>query len=223
MFEKDELGPLIEKEAASNWLNILAGTFLAIAAFLSINCFLDIVHILNDESIPMVVCPKTFELDSPVLMKTISLASPEAKDKWIKGFIRRFINAEFPRSIEESKTSLKYVVDHSKGAIRSQFEGYLDKVEDFNNLMLQGFYFSFYPNNSLDVRIRASGSKGEWVVEVDGFLIRQVGNKEERSTPTLRYVVRVGDHTMDNPEGLYVVDGNVSDIADYVSGRKGSK
>jgi hypothetical protein len=223
VIEKDELSPLIEKESANNWLNIVMGLFLAVATFLSINCFIDIIHILNDDTIPMVVCPKSFEIDSPVLMKTINLSSAEAKDKWIKGFMRRFVQAQFPRNPSEAEASLKYVVEHSQKDIHARYGGYLNKLEDFQNLLTQGYYYSFYPNNSLDIRIRASGAKGEWAVEIDGFMIRTAINKEDRTTPTLRYVVRAGDHTMQNPEGLYVVDGNLLEIADYVSGRKDEK
>jgi hypothetical protein len=224
VINKDELEPLLEKEAASKWLNLVAGTFLAVATFLSISCFKDIISILNDDSIPLVVCPKSFDLDSPVLMKTIQDAPPGAKDKWIKGFIRRIIVKQYPRAASEAEESLKYVVDHSENAIHRKYQGYLDKIFDFKNLLSQGFSYSFYPSNSLDIQIRASGSHGEWAVEVPGFLIRSVGAKEERSTVTLRYLVQAGEHTMTNPEGLYIVDGNLLELADVVSGReKGSK
>jgi hypothetical protein len=223
VIEKDELGPLLEKEAASSRLNIVAGAFLAVAAFLSVTCLVDIINIVGDDSIPLVACPKAYDLDAPVLMKTIKSSGAAEKDKWVKGFIRRFIQAQFPRSPLESKASLEYVAAHARGAVKRRYEGYLDRLKEFNKLLDDNYYYSYYVSNSLDTRIRASGSSGEWAVEVDGFLVRSAGTLEERTSPSLHYVIRAGEHTMANPEGLYVIDSNLLEVADYVSGRKGKK
>lgn len=220
MLEQDELKPLLEREAATNWLLIVSGIFLAVATFVSISSFLNIISILNDDTIPLVTCPRVYELDSPVLLKTVANSPKEVKDKWIKGFMRRFIQAQFPRSAEDAEKHLKFIVNHSTGSVQNAYEGYLDELEEFKGLLKQNFYYAFYPNNTLDVRIRSTGSSGEWAVEIDGFMIRYASSKEERTTPTLRYTVKAGDHTMENPEGLYVTDSNILEIADYVSGRE---
>lgn len=220
MIKKDELKPLIEKEAATNSLLVTSGIFLAVAAFLSIISIKDIFSIINDNSIPLVVCPKAYELDSPVIMKTISEANLEKKDQWIKGFMRRFMQRQFPRSAEDAEESLNYIVNHSTGSVRNKYLSYLDNLDGFKSLVGQKYYYAFYPTNTLDIRIRSTGKTGEWIVEMDGFMIRYVGDKESRSTPTLRYTVQALEHTLENPEGLYVVDSNILDIADYVSGRQ---
>jgi hypothetical protein len=223
VIEQDELKPLVEKEAATNWLSIVSGAFLAIATFVSISSILSIIEISQDDTIPLVVCPEVYDIDSPVLMKTVSSSSPEMKDKWIKGFVRRFLQAQFPRSSQDAEAHVDYVLNHSKGNVKSVYKGYMDQIVDFKGLIDQGFYYAFYPNNTLDVRIRSTGNGGEWAVEIDGFMVRTAGSKEERTTPTLNYVIKTGDHTMKNPEGLYVTESNIIEIADYVSGRRDSK
>jgi hypothetical protein len=220
---KDDLGPLVEKEAATNSLSLVAGVFLAIAVFLSISSIIDIARVLNDNTIPLVTCPRAFELDAPVLMKTVALSDKDIKDKWIKGFMRRVMQSQFPRSVSDAERSLKYVVNHSEGRVHKRYLGFLNDLEPFKVLLQGHFFYAFYPTNSLSIRIRGTGTSGEWAVEVDGFMIRYVGNKEERTTPTLRYVIKAGDHTMENPEGLYVIDSNILEYADYVSGRKENK
>lgn len=220
MIRKDDLKPLIEKEAATNWLMVTSGIFLAVATFLSMISLKDIFHILNDDSIPLVVCPKAYELDSPVIMRTIREASVEEKDKWVRGFMRRFMQSQFPQTSEDAEDNLNYVINHSSGAVKDKYQSYLYNLENFKALIDQKFYYSFYPTNTLDIRIRSTGSKGEWVVEMDGFMVRSAGDKEKRTTPTLRYTVQAQDHTLKNPEGLVVVDSNILEIADYVSGRK---
>lgn len=223
MIEQDELNPLLEKQAANNWLNIILGIFLAIAAFLSVTTFLDIVRIANDKTIPLVVCPRTFDLDRPVLMKTITSAPAKVKDAYIKGFVRKLVQSQFPRTADDAEQALKFLVSHSEGALASKFSGFLKNIELFKELIQSGYFYEFYPENSLDVRIRSTGRSGEWAVEVDGHMTKHVDKMELRTTPTLRYVIRTGDHTLTNPEGLYVVDGNLLDYIDYVSGRKGNE
>ena len=220
MIEQDELKPLVEKEAATNWLSIVAGAFLAIATFVSISSIIGIISISQDETIPLVICPSVYEIDSPVLMKTISAAKPEMKDKWIKGFVRRVLQAQFPRTSQDAETHVTYIMNHSKGDVRRLYEGYFEEIDAFKTLIDQGYYYAFYPNNTLEVRIRSTGNGGEWAVEVDGFMVRTAGSKEERTTPTLNYVIKTGEHTLKNPEGLYVVESNIIEIADYVSGRR---
>ena len=220
MIEKDELKPLVEKEAATNWLAVVSGVFLAIATFVSVSSFLGIISILNDDTIPLVTCPRVYSVDAPVLLKTVSLSSPQVKDKWIKGFIRRFVQSQFPRSPDDAEAHLKFIIAHTTGLVRRAYVGYLDELPEFKSLLQQDFYYAFYPNNSLDVRIRSTGITGQWAVEIDGFLVRYANNKEKRTTPTLHYVVEAGDHTLENPEGLYVTDSNILEIADYVSGRE---
>jgi len=183
----------------------------------------DIILIENDMTIPLVVCPKAFDVDSPVLMKTVSDSTPAQKDKWMRGFIRRFVNSQFPRTEGDANESLQYIVDHSTGSTRRQFSGYLQELTSYKNLVRTGYYYSFYPDNSLNLSIRATSSRGEWTIEIPGFLIRSASVKEERSVVTLRYTVEVGDHTSANPEGLYVTSSNMRELADPISGREKSK
>ena len=90
-------------------------------------------------------------------------------------------------------------------------------------MVKNGFYYRFYPKSDNDLRIRTvQGKNNQWIVEIDGYLIKRMSVTQERYTPTLRYTVEAGTPTIDNPEGLYVIEGDVEQITDYVSGRKES-
>lgn len=212
---------LAEKEVLSEKVVFLSGLAIGLFLIIAFHALWTIFRMLGDNSIPLVVCPRSYDLDAPVVMDTIDRSSVKNQDRWMRGFMRRFIINQFPRTEQDVEPFFQYIVDHSEGAIQAKFESYVNDSKKIGELVRYGTFYRFYPKNSTDMRIRKmEGKEDLWVVEVDGWLVRKMGAYQERFTPTLRYIVRAGAATLSNPEGLYVIDGNMEEYSDYVSGKK---
>lgn len=221
--QEDALSQIAKREVLSGQLKTLAGLFIGLSLVIIAHAIWTTVKMLGDRSVPVVVCPRTYDLDAPVLMKTIDAKGLQNQDRWIRGFMRRFITMQFPRTKEDVPTFFDYVVKHSTGDINYKFSSLLKDVGDISDMVKNGFYYRFYPKSDNDLRIRTvQGKNNQWIVEIDGYLIKRMSVTQERYTPTLRYTVEAGTPTIDNPEGLYVIEGDVEQITDYVSGRKES-
>ncbi len=219
----DALENIAKREVLSGQLKTLAGIFIGLSLIIIAHAVITTVKMLSDRTVPVVVCPRSFDLDAPVLMPTINTKGKQTQDRWIRGFVRRFITMQFPRTKEDTKPFFEYVVNHSRGDIQYKFMTLLKDVEDVSNMVKNGTYYKFYPKSESEIRIRTvQGNATQWVVEVDGYLIKRMSMTQERYTPTLRYTIEAGEPTIDNPEGLYVIEGDVEQITDYVSGRKES-
>lgn len=219
----DALKTIAQREVLTTGLRTLAGIFIGLSLVILVHAIYTTYQMLTDRSVPVVVCPRQFDLDAPVLMKTIDAKGLKAQDRWIRGFMRRFITMQFPRTDKDVKSFFEYVENHSKGHINYKFRSLLKDVEDIKDMVKNGFFYRFYPKSPDDLRIRpVQGYENRWIVEVDGYLIKNLSITRERYTPTLRYTVETGLPTIDNPEGLYVIDGDIEQITDYVSGRKES-
>lgn len=220
---EDALKKLAEQEILTGGLKTLAGIFIGLALGIAGHAVMSTYNMLTDRSVPVVVCPRNFDLDAPVLMKTIEDKGVQAQDRWIRGFMRRFITMQFPRSEQDVEPFFDYIVKHSKGNVQYKFKTLLKDKTDIADMVKNGYYYKFYPKDSLDLRIRTvQGNNNRWAVEIDGYLVKRMSVTQERFTPTLRYTVESGEPTIDNPEGLYVIEGEVEQITDYVSGRKES-
>jgi hypothetical protein len=188
------------------------------------HAFVSIYSLWTDKSIPLVVCPRSFELDAPVLMKTITdVESSYIQDRWIRGFIRRYVLNSYPRTEADAEPFYTYLQNHSKGAVQTKYEAYLNQIEEIKVRIASGNTLRFYATNSQDVRIRKNANSGEWTVEIDGYLVKNYGGRQERSIKTLRYTVEAGSATRINPDGLYVTDADLEMLTDYVSGKKEGK
>lgn len=219
--QEEALKDLVEQEVLTGGLRTLSAIFIGLALLIGFHSVYTIVKMLGDRSLPLVVCPREYTLDAPVVMKTIERSSIKSQDRWIRGFMRRFLTYQFPRSVQDVKPFFNYIYNHSKGDINLKFESYLKDVEAIQDMVKYGNYFRFYPKDSKDLRIRpVDGYTNRWVVEIDGYLIKKMSLTTERFTPVLRYTVESGEPTMDNPEGLYVIEGNIEQYVDYVSGKK---
>lgn len=223
LHQEDALGQIAKKEILSGQLKTLAGLFIGLALVIIAHAGISMYNMLSDRSVPVVVCPRSFDLDAPVIMKTIDARGLKNQDRWIRGFMRRFITSLFPRTKEDAKSFFQYVIDHSKGDINYKYKTLMVDIDEVSDMIKNEYYYRFYPKDNNDVRIRTvQGTNNRWVVEIDGYLIKRMSLTQERFTPTLRYVVEAGEPTIDNPEGLYVIEGDVEQITDYVSGRKES-
>ena len=212
---------LAEKENLSEKVVFLSGLSIGLFLIIAFHALWTILRMLGDNSIPLVVCPRTYDLDAPVVMETIDRSSVQSQDRWMRGFMRRFITSQFPRTEQDVEPFFQYIVDHSEGGIQAKFESYVNDSKKIADMVRSGTFYRFYPKDSKDLRIRKmDGQENTWIVEIDGWLVRKMGAYQERFTPTLRYIVQAGKATLSNPEGLYVIDGNMEEFSDYVSGKK---
>lgn len=199
--------------------------FSALGLALILHSGYSVFQMLFDDSIPLVVCPREYDLDKPVIMKTIDQNNETyIQDRWLRGFIRSYTMSLFPRTDADVEPFFTYIKDHSSPEIAYKYQGYLDSADGIKRLVETGQSIKFYPKAG-NVRIRPTQSLGtkqtEWVVEVDGFFNKGSKNTSERTLPTIRFTIESTAATKTNPEGLVVTELIFDDsIADKVSSRK---
>lgn len=231
-----ETEDLIERDKSSSALMKTSLVFVGVALFFSIHSLISIVHYVTDDTVPLVNCPRSFDLDAPVLMKSITLENTQVQDRRIRGFVRRFITSQLPRTIYDIEPFFNFVVNHSENRVKDLYQSFLNGKEDIAGTIGAGFYIKFYPKYTLaglasdprltddsGLRIRKSETPDLYVVEQDGYLVKKMGKIQERTNITLRYEIMVKTQTLHNPEGLTVINSNLEEITDFISGTKETK
>lgn len=211
----------IERNGVLSWLILFAALSIALIFHSSYSLY----KMITDESIPLVVCPRTYDLDRPVIMSTLEATNQVyVQDRWLRGFVRTYIQSLFPRTENDAETFYAYIRDHSSGQVEYKYQSYIDSLTEIKSRIKSGQLIKFYPKTGDGVRIRptqATGVQTEWAVEVDGYYNRGYENNSERKLPTIRLTVSAAKPTQKNPEGLVVSVLKIDDtIADLMSGRK---
>lgn len=211
---------LVKERTEFDRLYVLISVFIAFSLFLTMHAVYSIYDSWTDDSIPLTICPRSFDLDAPVLMKSIQENDQAyVQDRWIRGFIRRFVLNSYPRVPEDAEKFFQFAHDHSEGELQRKYRSFLNSMNEIRTA-LESRNISFYPKNSSEIRIRGSGNPGQWVIEIEGYMVKDLGAGQERAPLTLRYVIEKRKPTRTNPDGLVVVDAKMDLIADYVSGRQ---
>lgn len=222
--EIEETSDIVQRDIVSSHLNKVATVFIVVSIVFAAHSLYSIIKFLADDSIPLVNCPKSFVLDAPVLMKPLRDEAPLVQDRWIRGFIRRFITSQFPRTAQDVKPFFEYVINHSTGYINQKYKSLLIEEEEMKSFIGNGFNYRFYPKvtDGDSLKIRKTDKPNVLVVEIDGFLVKKMAKVTERFTPTLKYTIEIVKPTSKNPEGINVVDADIEIITDYISGTKKS-
>ena len=225
LLQEDGAKEFIEQQTETGKLSRITVAAAAVLFAFALHSLYSICYYMTDKSIASTICPRQFEADAPVLMKPLRDGTPENKDRWMRGFIRRFVTSQFPRSGKDVLPFFSYAANHSKGVVSRKFQALVKDHADIATLVDANQNYSFYPKFGFEdknqaLRIRETDKPGRWIVEFDGFLLKNIGRRTERYIPTLRYVVEVGPATKDNVEGLYVTEANIEQMIDYVSGTK---
>jgi hypothetical protein len=222
--DEQETKELRERSTENSKLTLIVLLFAALSIVVAGYSVSSILYFLTDRSVPLVACPRNFVLDAPILMKTIRSETPLVQDRWLRGFTRRFIEAQMPRTAADVKPFFSYVSSHSEGDVNTKFSALLAEHGEVEQIVGGGSFYRFYPKHvslsSSPVRIRTVEPGKEWVVEVDGYLVKKMGQVTERFTPTLRYTVEARQATIENPEGLFVTEGTIEQFTDYVAETK---
>ena len=212
-----QIDALLERDAHFSNVHYF---YMAVVSFsIVISCFglYYGIHYIIDDEVPVVECPASYTLDAPVTLPPISKQSAKQKDSWIKGFMRRYINSSFPRKPEDVVEFLTFVANHSTGAVNVKYKNLLNASDRYKDEVLSRS-IRFYPSGNEKFRIRQI--KGDsWSVEIDGFLVKQVGDAENREQVVLKYDVEGVVQTAENPEGL-VVTYEDRIYTDFVTGNQ---
>lgn len=222
--ESHEIDELIEKRVEEDInltrISITVGLFILIVGF----HIHSIYKTITDKSIAVFACPSEFNNDGVVKLTPLSKLDYTKLDTHIKSFVVKFANSLHPRHKDDVIPYTKYVYDHSTGAIRKEFEARLKDSEEIQAQVASGSYSKFYMKPLSYTKIRklerTRDNRDEWVVEIPGFLHKRTDMQVTKSQPTLRLNVILGERTIDNPEGLYVVSKVLERIKDPISGNK---
>ncbi len=218
----NETTDLIENHAASRALSRISFVFVAFSIAFTLHSVYSIMRYLTDKSVPLVVCPRSYYLDAPILLQPVRTADAFVRDRWIRSFMRRFVTSSFPRVSKDIRPFWEYVASHSTGAVMRKYRKRLKEEREIAIAIDGGFHYRFYPKTDPTAfRIRPDAeNKDEWTIEIDGYMVKKLGMLQERYTPTLKYKVAAVRPDIDNPEGLVVIESSIEQITDYVTGSK---
>lgn len=216
---EDSLIDLLDKEEVrSTSFKLFIISFCIMTLMIGVNLWDSVVR-YNDESIQLVSCPKSFEVNSPSLLKVVRDGSVKQKDIWVRTFIANYFTNQFPINSTDAEAALTFAVNHSSGRVKKIYENRLDNLREFKRILDDGYFFEVYAKDNYDIKIRARSSN-KWSVQIEAFMIHNIRENKLGKAVILTYEIELGDHTLSNPEGLYVYDANTEIYEDYITGAK---
>src|SRR5690606_4546537 len=147
-----------------------------------------IFQMVFDRSIPLVHCPRSFDLDRPVLLKPMTEMNALSTDNWIKGFIINFSMKLFPRNAIDSESFFRYIANHTTGSLQSRYKARVDEIDKINKEIQAGNFSKFWITDSEKIIIRKV-SNGKWNAIVYGFLHRRNNGELEKTQPRIELTV----------------------------------
>lgn len=216
-FSKIEKGESLTK-ASSGGHTAIWGGGVGVILF----CLLSSYSLVTDDSIQIFLCPTVREMDAPVAIRKISSATAYEAENYIRGFVRQYVRALYPKNSMEAKEHFKFVYEHSIGKARYDYGGFLKDFEKIGKELDNGRVTDFFPAKptaDADSMRISKKSDNKWVVEIDGFLNDKKSLVEDdRGIITLRLNVfkeyaRLGG----SRSGLYVESFEITTMSDAVS------
>ena len=218
IIDKEALSGLDAKDKARiNLLNLI-GVLIGLVALMFVHNIYSIYTMWTDESIPLVMCPKSFELDRPVVLKTLSEADKVDVDNMIKGFSLAFVTRLFPRTKEDAKPFFEYIANHTEGLLNKKYEARVDSIKKIENAIDIGNYIKLYIADSQDIKVRKISNSESWRVIMKAYLHKRKIGEMEKTQPKIELVVRYVGATVSNPEGFIVDDIKIRHIVDPIAG-----
>lgn len=200
--------------------------YYALTALFLFNIILASYQIYINESDDIAISyslPDQRNMDAPVILKEADRGTIKDIDTLMKGFVRQYMRARYPKNGAEAKMMYEFIEKHSKGDIKRDFSSRLDRIEDISRVIDSGSTVNIYPKNSEDLRIRKDGALGSWIAEFDGRYVSDTGLEDSaRSLVKVRLEIVQGKESIKNsPSGLYVADYKVTYIKDGVTNEIG--
>lgn len=219
LIPKEELSELSEKSTEKNNLVVLLAVLIGLIIVLITHNFYSIIEMWTDKSLPLVMCPREFNQDRPVLMKKISDASPQMLDNWIRSFAINYVINRYPRTIDDVEDAYQYVKTRSQGIIQEDFDSRLSEIEDIKKKFFDSYIKFYFKNSKSHIKIRkVDGRENEWVVSIDGYMHKKSSFKIEKTQPTIYMTIIADKPTIYNPEGLYVINYEIKYVVDPIAG-----
>lgn len=167
------------------------------------------------------------KIDAPTLLTKVRLDDDSVRtDRWVRGFVRRFLGYYF-LSADDSKDyaskALGWVHAHTGEAGKYRSESLASGFEKFD-AMRRTKYTSFFPiNDPSSLRIRQSSEDNSLIfVEIPGTFVTKTQEGESFFDSKLKLVItRVPVSGIDsglgeiNVTGLSVLDGTIEYVEDY--------
>jgi len=222
IIDDKELSELKEKSDAEGKLITLIGAVIGLVLMMMLHNFYSIYDMVTDDSISFVKCPRSFELDRPVVLKRFEDSDTKVIDTWIKSFSTTYILNLFPRTAEDVEPFFNYIKNHSEGWTKKRFIARLESLKSIKKEVSTNNFSKFYFKDSSQIKIRKISSVGtiKWKIVLEGFLHKKQGTYSEKSQPKVEMIIRKIKPTITNPEGLIVEEIVSAHIIDPVSGDK---
>ena len=209
----------IEREYSS--VNLFAVSLMVSSIIFSAY---SVIGFITDDEPFLYKCPEQ-ESSNVVEMKRLDNISTKEVDLMLRSFIKDYLYHRYPKNKDQVKDSYEYIVRHSTGTIKYDFEDRL--IEDNVNKVISdiagGKLISFYPENSLKIKISKT-SDGVFKVQIDGRYVKEVGGGDsdaeridvrlimgiEKQSPSLAGAVN----------GLVVTEYELSYVPDAVNNER---
>lgn len=176
----------------------------------------------TDDEIQVYACPASREMDAPVAMKRINDIGQYEAENFIRGFVRQYVRALYPKNSGEAEDHFKFIALHSTGKEKEIYKGFLNDLENIGKELDSGKTTDFFPIRPIsdpDSVLMSKSDLGGWVVEIKGFLNnRHSAMDDDRGVVTLRFEVVKDKARLDGSySGLYVRAFDIVTVTDSVS------
>ena len=218
LIDKEALSGLDKKDKARISMLNLMGVLIGLVALMIAHNLYSIYTMATDNSIPLVMCPKSFYNDRPIVLKTLDKADKVDVDNMIKGFSLNFVMRLFPRTAEDAEPFYKYIANHTEGVLKKKYEARIDSIKKIKNSIEVGNYSKLYIADSQDIKIRKLANKNGWKVILKGYLHKRKIGRMEKTQPKIELDIKYVGATRENPEGFIVEDYVIRHIVDPISG-----
>lgn len=209
---------LIELAGKRNYY-VIVGLFL-------FNILLSGYNIILNESDDIAISyslPDIRNMDAPVLLKEIDSGTVSDIDNLVKGFVRQYMRARYPKNSLEAETMYTFIARHSSGDIQRDFDGRIGRLVEIGRMLDSGNTVNIYPKSSEDLKIRKDGVLGGWIAEFDGRYVADIGTSESaRAYVKVRLeIVRSSPSIKNSPSGFYVNSYKVTYVKDGITNEIG--
>jgi len=217
--DRDITKEMAEMESAKEASSQSETLFISLSVGIIFGCLYFSHSFITDDSIQIFKCPVMREMDAPVAMKKISDIDSYDAEIYIRGFVRQYIRALYPKNSLEAEELFRFIAQHSLGKEKEVYGGYLNDFKKIGDSLDQGRSTDFFPVSSTDIRISKNTLSSSWIVEIDGFMNnRHSALEDDRGAVTLRLeVVKDSARLGGSHSGLYVSNLEVVSMTDPVA------
>ena len=209
---------IIEIESQNKFNKDNSRIILALFVAIILLTAYQIMDLVFDDSIMAYQNTTTPSLDAPVVANRLDSVSVKDVESLIRGEVRRYLRARYPKNGKEAKYLYKYVMNHSEGRTKLDFKARLQDITEISKQLDSGSVVSIYPVNSKKILIEEASS-GKWNIRIPVRRVNSIGTKgDERTEPTIEMtMVYRKPSNKESSSGLYVTNYKVAYIPNSLS------